>query len=126
MSVLSAALALSIEIQANPLCCSMTDTNIDWDAYMEEVEGVVNGTYDYTLLKGDTGPLVYPAGFVYIFTGLYLCVLRFPPIPLPRHLILLFASPFAHHSPLFRPYDARGRMKSSSLTPSFVLLFPSL
>ena len=41
---------------------------------MEEVEGVVNGTYDYTLLKGDTGPLVYPAGFVYIFTGLYLCV----------------------------------------------------
>jgi alpha-1,3-mannosyltransferase len=41
---------------------------------MEEVEGVVNGTYDYTLLKGDTGPLVYPAGFVYIFTGLYLYV----------------------------------------------------
>lgn len=38
---------------------------------MEEVEGVVNGTYDYTLLKGDTGPLVYPAGFVYIFYGLY-------------------------------------------------------
>ena len=26
---------------------------------MDEVEGVVNGTYDYTLLKGDTGPLVY-------------------------------------------------------------------
>lgn len=41
---------------------------------MEEVEGVVNGTYDYTLLKGDTGPLVYPAGFVYIFYGLYLYV----------------------------------------------------
>jgi alpha-1,3-mannosyltransferase len=46
-------------------------TNIDWDAYMEEVEGVVNGTYDYMQLKGDTGPLVYPAGFVYIFAGLY-------------------------------------------------------
>ena len=38
---------------------------------MDEVEGVVNGTYDYTLLKGDTGPLVYPAGFVYLFGGLY-------------------------------------------------------
>ncbi|KAJ9596546.1 hypothetical protein L9F63_012445, partial [Diploptera punctata] len=46
-------------------------TEIDWIAYMQEVEGVVNGTYDYTYLKGDTGPLVYPAGFVYIFTILY-------------------------------------------------------
>ncbi|XP_034040012.1 dol-P-Man:Man(5)GlcNAc(2)-PP-Dol alpha-1,3-mannosyltransferase [Thalassophryne amazonica] len=46
-------------------------TEIDWKAYMNEVEGVINGTYDYTQLKGDTGPLVYPAGFVYIFTALY-------------------------------------------------------
>lgn len=38
---------------------------------MQEVEGVVNGTYDYMQLKGDTGPLVYPAGFVYLFMGLY-------------------------------------------------------
>lgn len=35
-----------------------SDTEIDWTAYMQEVEGVVNGTYDYTKLKGDTGPLV--------------------------------------------------------------------
>ncbi len=47
------------------------DTEIDWIAYMQEVEGVVNGTWDYSKLKGDTGPLVYPAGFVYIFTILY-------------------------------------------------------
>lgn len=46
-------------------------TEIDWKAYMQEVEGVHNGTYDYTQLKGDTGPLVYPAGFVYVFTALY-------------------------------------------------------
>ena len=58
-------------LNSDSLFCSVLDTNIDWDAYMEEVEGVVNGTYDYTLLKGDTGPLVYPAGFVYIFYGLY-------------------------------------------------------
>lgn len=38
------------------------DTEIDWVAYMQEVEGVANGTWDYTQLKGDTGPLVYPAG----------------------------------------------------------------
>jgi len=42
-------------------------TEIDWIAYMQEVEGVKNGTYDYSLLEGDTGPLVYPAGFVWIF-----------------------------------------------------------
>lgn len=26
---------------------------------MDEVEGAINGTYDYVQLKGDTGPLVY-------------------------------------------------------------------
>ena len=36
-----------------------TDTEIDWRAYMQEVEGVINGTFDYTKLEGDTGPLVY-------------------------------------------------------------------
>ncbi|CAF4569525.1 unnamed protein product [Rotaria magnacalcarata] len=46
-------------------------TEIDWKAYMQEVEGVVNGTYDYYQLKGDTGPLVYPAGFVYIYLIFY-------------------------------------------------------
>lgn len=46
-------------------------TEIDWRAYMQEVEGFLNGTMDYSKLRGDTGPLVYPAGFVYIFSGLY-------------------------------------------------------
>jgi alpha-1,3-mannosyltransferase len=35
------------------------------------VEGVRNGTYDYAALKGDTGPLVYPGGFVWIYLALY-------------------------------------------------------
>jgi alpha-1,3-mannosyltransferase len=34
---------------------------------MEEVEGVEKGEYNYANLKGQTGPLVYPAGFVWIF-----------------------------------------------------------
>ena len=46
-------------------------TEIDWIAYMQEVEGFINGTLDYSKLKGNTGPLVYPAGFVYIFSMLY-------------------------------------------------------
>lgn len=46
-------------------------TEIDWIAYMQEVEGVINGTLDYSKLQGDTGPLVYPAGFVYVYSILY-------------------------------------------------------
>eukprot|EP01097_Dermamoeba_algensis_P001571 TRINITY_DN1590_c0_g2_i1.p1 TRINITY_DN1590_c0_g2~~TRINITY_DN1590_c0_g2_i1.p1 ORF type:complete len:433 (-),score=101.35 TRINITY_DN1590_c0_g2_i1:146-1270(-) len=39
---------------------------------MQEVAGVIeSGIYDYGKLEGDTGPLVYPAGFVYIFGALY-------------------------------------------------------
>lgn len=46
-------------------------TEIDWRAYMQEVEGpFVKGDWNYTNLRGDTGPLVYPAGFVYLYEGL--------------------------------------------------------
>ncbi|XP_075540210.1 alg3, alpha-1,3- mannosyltransferase isoform X1 [Dermacentor variabilis] len=61
-------------------------TEIDWKAYMQEVEGVLNGTYDYAHLKGDTGPLVYPAGFVYIFMALYYITGHGTNIPLAQYL----------------------------------------
>ncbi|NXA93252.1 ALG3 mannosyltransferase, partial [Melanocharis versteri] len=62
------------------------DTEIDWKAYMQEVEGFANGTLDYTQLQGDTGPLVYPAGFVYIFLGLYHATGRGSDIRLAQYL----------------------------------------
>ncbi|KAK8736680.1 hypothetical protein OTU49_004592 [Cherax quadricarinatus] len=69
---LSAIVFLLAEIVVNILIIQRVKyTEIDWVAYMQEVEGVVNGTWDYTKLRGDTGPLVYPAGFVYLFMGLY-------------------------------------------------------
>ncbi|KAG7669039.1 hypothetical protein KSW81_004049 [Nannochloris sp. 'desiccata'] len=37
---------------------------------MDEVSGYDKGERDYINLKGDTGPLVYPAGFVYLFSWL--------------------------------------------------------
>jgi alpha-1,3-mannosyltransferase len=70
-------------------------TEIDWVAYMQEVEGYLGGERDYLKLRGDTGalrgslhylfppailtrmccilvkykgPLVYPAGFLYLFS----------------------------------------------------------
>lgn len=46
-------------------------TEIDWIAYMQEVKGFLDGQLDYTQLRGDTGPLVYPAGFVYFYSALY-------------------------------------------------------
>ncbi|GAB5576613.1 dol-P-Man:Man(5)GlcNAc(2)-PP-Dol alpha-1 [Prionailurus iriomotensis] len=65
---------------------SQGDTEIDWKAYMAQVEGVINGTYDYTQLQGDTGPLVYPAGFVYIFMGLYYATGRGTDIRMAQHI----------------------------------------
>jgi hypothetical protein len=38
---------------------------------MEQVMQFVAGERDYTKIAGGTGPLVYPAAHVYIYTGLY-------------------------------------------------------
>jgi alpha-1,3-mannosyltransferase len=38
---------------------------------MEQVTQYVFGERDYTLIEGGTGPLVYPASHLYIYTGLY-------------------------------------------------------
>ncbi|KAI9479094.1 dolichyl-P-Man:Man(5)GlcNAc(2)-PP-dolichol alpha-1,3-mannosyltransferase [Coemansia sp. RSA 989] len=45
-------------------------TEIDWRAYMQEVKGVMDGERNYLKLHGDTGPLVYPAGFVWFYGAL--------------------------------------------------------
>ncbi|CAN1839320.1 Dol-P-Man:Man(5)GlcNAc(2)-PP-Dol alpha-1,3-mannosyltransferase [Linum perenne] len=45
-------------------------TKIDWDAYMSQVTGFLEGEKDYSQLKGDTGPLVYPAGFLYVYSAI--------------------------------------------------------
>ncbi|XP_024017707.1 dol-P-Man:Man(5)GlcNAc(2)-PP-Dol alpha-1,3-mannosyltransferase [Morus notabilis] len=45
-------------------------TKIDWDAYMSQVSGFLGGERDYGNLKGDTGPLVYPAGFLYVYSAI--------------------------------------------------------
>ena len=46
-------------------------TEIDWVAYMQQVEIFLNGERDYMKIEGQTGPLVYPAGHVYCFSLFY-------------------------------------------------------
>uniref|UniRef100_A0A914DYT6 dolichyl-P-Man:Man5GlcNAc2-PP-dolichol alpha-1,3-mannosyltransferase n=1 Tax=Acrobeloides nanus TaxID=290746 RepID=A0A914DYT6_9BILA len=46
-------------------------TEIDWSTYMQQVECYLNGERNYTQIKGDTGPIVYPAGHLIIYRLLY-------------------------------------------------------
>ena len=54
-----------------PIKPNKSDTEIDWTAYMEQISQYVSGERDYTKIRGGTGPLVYPAFHVYIYTALY-------------------------------------------------------
>ncbi|CAK9291569.1 unnamed protein product [Gordionus sp. m RMFG-2023] len=46
-------------------------TEIDWETYMKHISIYKKGIYNYTKLEGPTGPCVYPAGFVYIYSTMY-------------------------------------------------------
>ncbi|EKM55481.1 glycosyltransferase family 58 protein [Phanerochaete carnosa HHB-10118-sp] len=46
-------------------------TEIDWETYMYQLELYLKGERDYALISGPTGPLVYPAGHVYVHKFLY-------------------------------------------------------
>lgn len=46
-------------------------TEIDFSTYMQQIELVNLGEIDYSQISGDTGPIVYPAGFVQIYQALY-------------------------------------------------------
>ncbi|KAK2737548.1 dolichyl-P-Man:Man(5)GlcNAc(2)-PP-dolichol alpha-1,3-mannosyltransferase [Myotisia sp. PD_48] len=46
-------------------------TEIDWTTYMQQVALYRSGETDYTAIKGSTGPLVYPAVHVYLYSFLF-------------------------------------------------------
>ncbi|KAF1831013.1 ALG3-domain-containing protein [Decorospora gaudefroyi] len=46
-------------------------TEIDWSTYMQQIGLYLKGERDYKLISGDTGPLVYPGGHVFIYKYLY-------------------------------------------------------
>ncbi|KAL1226284.1 Dol-P-Man:Man(5)GlcNAc(2)-PP-Dol alpha-1,3-mannosyltransferase [Cardamine amara subsp. amara] len=63
------ALILADAILVGLIIAYVPYTKIDWDAYMSQVSGFIGGERDYGNLKGDTGPLVYPAGFLYVYSA---------------------------------------------------------
>lgn len=65
-------------------------TEIDWIAYMQEVEGFLGGDMNYANLRGDTGPLVYPAGFVYLYSCLYYITSKGTNILLAQYIFVGF------------------------------------
>ena len=64
-------LLIAIELVINYLVIKFVRyTEIDWSTYMVQVSQVFNRTklnFNYTQIEGPTGPLVYPAGHLYVF-----------------------------------------------------------
>lgn len=58
-------------IIAKLVIANISYTEIDFSTYMQQIELVNAGALDYSLITGDTGPIVYPAGYVQIYQALY-------------------------------------------------------
>ena len=72
-------------------------------------------------LKGDTGPLVYPAGFVYLFSGLYHVTENGKNIELAQQIFALFY--LVHLGVVFKLYHL---ISNELKMPPLYLVFMSL
>mmetsp|Transcript_126109 Transcript_126109/g.251830 ORF Transcript_126109/g.251830 Transcript_126109/m.251830 type:complete len:421 (+) Transcript_126109:86-1348(+) len=76
-------------------------TNIDWEAYMMEVDCVLRGEFDYSKISGPTGPIAYPAGFCWFYGAL-----RWLELPVPSTQLLFGALYLAMLAVVFAVYRA--------------------
>ncbi|WWC70002.1 uncharacterized protein I206_103946 [Kwoniella pini CBS 10737] len=65
-------------------------TKIDWPAYMQQVEMFLDGERDYSKIEGETGPLVYPALHLYIYTAFYKYLPSIENIRPAQYIFLIF------------------------------------
>jgi len=61
-------------------------TEIDWETYMIHIDLYLKGGRDYASITGPTGPLVYPAGHVYIHNFLHYMTSGGQNIRLAQHI----------------------------------------
>ena len=47
-------------------------TEIDYSTYMQQITQIERGELNYDNIKGDTGPIVYPGGYVFIYSWMKL------------------------------------------------------
>ncbi|KAI2808525.1 dolichyl-P-Man:Man(5)GlcNAc(2)-PP-dolichol alpha-1,3-mannosyltransferase [Blomia tropicalis] len=93
-------------------------TEIDWSTYMQQVECFLNGTLNYEKIGGDTGPIVYPAGHLYIYTILYFITNRGKNLYFAQHIFgLLYIGTIWL---VFKIYSKHSKV------PPYVLLFMCL
>ncbi|KAG8053203.1 hypothetical protein GUJ93_ZPchr0001g31486 [Zizania palustris] len=99
-------------------------TKIDWDAWTLSWRG-----RDYTKIEGDTGPLVYPAGFLYVYSAIKFltarpslpCAGRLPkPNMLPPSSIQLLVCSVASMAPFIAAVSIK--MNVLLFAPSVLLL----
>ena len=65
-------------------------TEIDWEAYMQEVDMWQAGERDDVKIHGSTGPLVYPAGVLYLFGMLKILTKDGTDVRQAQYIFLLF------------------------------------
>ncbi|OCF32940.1 dol-P-Man:Man(5)GlcNAc(2)-PP-Dol alpha-1,3-mannosyltransferase [Kwoniella heveanensis BCC8398] len=65
-------------------------TKIDWPAYMQQVQMFLDGERDYSKIEGETGPLVYPALHLYIYTAFHRFLPSIEDIRPAQYLFLIF------------------------------------
>ncbi|KAI5474876.1 hypothetical protein MNV49_002320 [Pseudohyphozyma bogoriensis] len=64
------ALILGEVVLCSAIILKVPYTEIDWTTYHQQVSLFLSGERDYSKIQGDTGPLVYPAGFLWVYSAL--------------------------------------------------------
>lgn len=69
--VVGPALAFFASLITKIIIAKVPYTEIDFKTYMQQVAVANSGEIDYSLITGDTGPAVYPAGFIQVYQAIY-------------------------------------------------------
>ncbi|GAA6063908.1 hypothetical protein JCM10212_003014 [Sporobolomyces blumeae] len=66
--IVASALLLGETLLCTAIITRVPYTEIDFKTYLEQARVFLSGERDYSLFKGESGPAVYPAGHIYVFS----------------------------------------------------------